>query len=109
MVEPVSALSPRSVNPRMAVGRCWASARSAGRRPHGEPALLCQHGRRMVLALTSLQAARIQMAVSLGFHIVFAALGVGLPLLLLIAEYRANRNGDDTWMTLARRWAKALG
>jgi cytochrome d ubiquinol oxidase subunit I len=61
-----------------------------------------------VLALTNLQAARIQMAVSLGFHIVFAALGVGLPLLLLIAEYRANRSGDATWMSLARRWAKAL-
>ncbi|HZB00747.1 MAG TPA: cytochrome ubiquinol oxidase subunit I [Actinomycetota bacterium] len=61
-----------------------------------------------VLALTSLQAARIQMAVSLGFHIVFAALGVGLPLLLLIAEYRANRTRDATWMALARRWAKGL-
>ena len=61
-----------------------------------------------MLALTNLQAARIQMAVSLGFHIVFAALGVGLPLLLLIAEYRANRSGDATWMSLARRWAKAL-
>jgi cytochrome d ubiquinol oxidase subunit I len=61
-----------------------------------------------VLALTSLQAARIQMAVSLGFHIVFAALGVGLPLLLLIAEYRANHRGDAVWMALARRWAKAL-
>jgi cytochrome bd-type quinol oxidase subunit 1 len=63
----------------------------------------------MVLALTSLQAARIQMAVSLGFHIVFAALGVGLPLLLLVAEYRANRSSDATWMALGRRWAKALG
>ena len=61
-----------------------------------------------MLALSNLQAARIQMAVSLGFHIVFAALGVGLPLLLLIAEYRANRTGDATWMALARRWAKAL-
>jgi cytochrome bd ubiquinol oxidase subunit I len=61
-----------------------------------------------VLALTNLEAARIQMAVSLGFHIVFAALGVGLPLLLLIAEYRANKSGDPTWLALARRWAKAL-
>ena len=57
----------------------------------------------MVLALTSLQAARIQMAVSLGFHIVFAALGVGLPLLLLIAEYRANRTGDATWMSTSHQ------
>ena len=62
-----------------------------------------------MLALTSLQAARAQMAVSLGFHIVFASLGVGLPLMLLITEYRANRTGDAVWMALTRRWAKALG
>jgi thiamine kinase-like enzyme len=61
-----------------------------------------------VLALTSLQAARIQMEVSLGFDIVFAALGVGLPLLLLIAEYKANRAGDTTWMALARAGPFAL-
>ncbi len=62
-----------------------------------------------MLALTSLQAARIQMAVSLGFHIVFASVGIGLPPLLLIAEYRANRTGDAVWMALARRWARAFG
>ena len=62
-----------------------------------------------MLALTSLQAARAQMAVSLGFHIVFAALGVGLPVLLLITEYRAIRTSDDVWMALTRRWARALG
>ena len=33
----------------------------------------------------------MQMAVSLGFHIVFAALGIGLPLLLVFAEYLAIR------------------
>ena len=49
------------------------------------------------------------MAVSLAFHIVFASLGVGLPLMLLIAEYRANRTGDRVWMALTRRWAKAFG
>ena len=49
------------------------------------------------------------MAVSLGFHIVFAALAVGLPAMLLFAEYRANRTGDPVWMALSRRWARALG
>src|SRR5437660_10608317 len=49
------------------------------------------------------------MAVSLGFHIVFAALAVGLPAMLLLAEYRANRTGDAVWMALCRRWARALG
>src|SRR2546427_390540 len=63
----------------------------------------------IIVALTSLQAARAQMAVSLGFHIVFAALAVGLPAMLLFAEYRANRTGDAVWMALCRRWARALG
>jgi cytochrome bd ubiquinol oxidase subunit I len=61
-----------------------------------------------VIAITSLIAARVQMAVSLGFHIVFAALGVGLPLFLLFAEWRALKTGDEAWMTLARRWAKSF-
>jgi cytochrome d ubiquinol oxidase subunit I len=51
----------------------------------------------------------MQMAVSLGFHIVFAALGIGVPLMLLITEFLAIRRGDDVWMALTRRWAKALG
>jgi cytochrome d ubiquinol oxidase subunit I len=62
-----------------------------------------------MLALTSLDAARAQMAVSLGFHIVFAAIGIGLPPLILFAEYRAIRTGDAVWMSLARRWAYAMG
>ena len=62
-----------------------------------------------MLALTSLDAARIQMAVSLGFHIVFAALAIGLPPMLLFTEYRAIRTGDVVWMALTRRWAGALG
>jgi cytochrome bd ubiquinol oxidase subunit I len=62
-----------------------------------------------VLAISSLLAARIQMAVSLGFHIIFASLGVGLPLFLLFAEWRALRTGDPVWRALARRWSKAFG
>jgi cytochrome bd ubiquinol oxidase subunit I len=51
----------------------------------------------------------MQMAVSLGFHIVFAALGIGLPLLLVFTEFLAIRRHDDVWMALTRRWSKALG
>jgi len=61
------------------------------------------------LAISNLEAGRIQMAVSLGFHIVFASLGIGLPVMLLYAEYRANRTGDAVWMALAKRWAKGFG
>ncbi|MCT9930840.1 cytochrome ubiquinol oxidase subunit I [Planotetraspora sp. A-T 1434] len=56
-----------------------------------------------------LAAARMQMALSLGWHIVLACLGVGMPALLLFAEWRAVRTGDEDFHRLARRWAKAVG
>jgi cytochrome d ubiquinol oxidase subunit I len=54
-------------------------------------------------------APRSQMGFSLGWHIVLACLGVGLPALVLFAEWRGLRTGDPTYRLLARRWARALG
>lgn len=62
----------------------------------------------MFPVLDDLVAARMQMALSLGWHIVVACLGVGFPALVLIAEWRWLRTGDETWLIIARRWAKAL-
>lgn len=56
----------------------------------------------------NLMAARVQMALTLGFHIVLACLGVGLPVLLLFAEGFYLRTGDEGWKILARRWSKAF-
>ncbi|AHG88105.1 cytochrome bd ubiquinol oxidase subunit I [Gemmatirosa kalamazoonensis] len=56
--------------------------------------------------MTDLLAARSQMAVSLAFHIVFAALGIALPVLMCVAEWRARRTGDPGYRALAKRWAK---
>ncbi len=53
--------------------------------------------------------ARATMGTSLGFHIVFAVLGVGLPMLMSIAEGLALWRRDEAWMLLARRWSKAFG
>jgi cytochrome d ubiquinol oxidase subunit I len=53
--------------------------------------------------------ARATMGTSLGFHIVFASLGVGLPLLLAIAEGLGLWRRDAIWMGLARRWAQSFG
>ena len=59
--------------------------------------------------MESLDAARIQMALSLGFHMVFAASGIGLPLLMLMAEGLWLRTGQHHYRELARKWAKATG
>lgn len=56
-----------------------------------------------------LTAARAQMALSLGFHMIFAAFGIGLPLLMLIAEGLALRTGKPHYRELARKWAKGTG
>src|SRR5579864_3148941 len=57
--------------------------------------------------MSDLLAARAQMGTSLAFHIIFAALGVGLPLLMCLSEGLALRTKDPEWMALTRRWARA--
>ena len=56
--------------------------------------------------MTDLLAARSQMAMSLAFHIIFAAIGIAMPLLMIIAEWKWLRTKDEIYLTLAKRWAK---
>jgi cytochrome d ubiquinol oxidase subunit I len=53
-------------------------------------------------------AARAQMGTSLAFHIVFAALGVGLPLLVVMAEGLWLRTKKRAYYDLARTWSKGM-
>jgi len=46
------------------------------------------------------------MALSLGFHIVFAEIGIAMPVLMVLAEWRWRRTGDEVYNRLAKRWAK---
>src|SRR5437773_6655100 len=48
------------------------------------------------------------MAFTLGFHIILASLGVALPALVLIANYRGLRHGEPDALELAQRWSKAV-
>src|SRR5437016_858479 len=50
--------------------------------------------------------ARSQMAMSLAFHIVFAALGIGMPLLMATAEGMYLRTKRPVYLDLCNRWAK---
>jgi cytochrome d ubiquinol oxidase subunit I len=43
----------------------------------------------------------------MGFHIIFATLGVGLPLMILIAELIYQKTKDDHYAIMAKRWTKA--
>ena len=56
--------------------------------------------------MQDLLAARSQMAMSLAFHIIFAAIGIAMPLLMIIAEWKWLRSRDEIYLTLAKRWAK---
>ena len=56
--------------------------------------------------MSDLLAARSQMAVSLAFHIIFAVVGIGMPVLMVIAERRWQKTGDPIHLDLAKRWSK---
>src|SRR5688500_17480693 len=56
--------------------------------------------------MSDLLAARCQMALSLGFHILFAVAGMAMPLLMVIAEVMHYKTGQSAYYELARRWAK---
>src|SRR6266508_2633944 len=56
--------------------------------------------------MDDLLAARSRMAMWLAFHIIVGGAGMTTPLLMCIAEWRWLRTRDETYLTLAKRWAK---
>jgi cytochrome d ubiquinol oxidase subunit I len=56
--------------------------------------------------MTDFFFARSQMAMSLAFHIIFAALGIGMPLLMAIAEGMYLRTSKPVYLDLSKRWAR---
>jgi cytochrome bd ubiquinol oxidase subunit I len=58
--------------------------------------------------MTDLFAARSQMALSLAFHIVFAAIGIGMPLLMVLSESMWLRTRDRVWLDITHAWARGV-
>jgi cytochrome d ubiquinol oxidase subunit I len=56
--------------------------------------------------MSDLLFARSQMALSLAFHIIFAAIGIGLPVLMVLAEGMYLRTRRPVYLELAKRWAR---
>jgi cytochrome d ubiquinol oxidase subunit I len=68
-----------------------------------------EFGRLLASASENLYPARMQMALSLGWHIIFACFGVAFPVFVAFTEWRAHRRGNPHLRELAHAWAKAMG
>ena len=55
-----------------------------------------------------LLAARQMQALSLSVHIPLVCFGIAFPAMVLFAEWRYLRTGDELFRTLAKRWSKAM-
>ncbi|WP_405079972.1 cytochrome ubiquinol oxidase subunit I [Paenibacillus chitinolyticus] len=51
---------------------------------------------------------RILTEVTLAFHIIFATIGVGVPVMIALAEWTGIRKNDRYYTLLARRWARGF-
>ncbi|MDT7616893.1 MAG: cytochrome bd ubiquinol oxidase subunit [Pseudonocardiales bacterium] len=60
-------------------------------------------------AAQNLYPARMQMALSLGWHIIFSCFGIAFPVLVVFTEWRGHRRGNPELLDLAHTWAKAMG
>jgi cytochrome d ubiquinol oxidase subunit I len=60
-------------------------------------------------AAGNLYPARMQMALSLGWHIVFSCFGIAFPLITVFTEWLGHRRGDEHLTALAHTFAKAMG
>lgn len=58
--------------------------------------------------MDDLIAARLQMAVSLGFHIVFACIGMTMPVLMAFSEWRWLKTGKQVFLDITKAWSKGV-
>src|SRR5258708_27579391 len=58
--------------------------------------------------ISDLASARSQMAVSLGFHIVFASVGMAMPFLMAISHWRWIKAKDPLYFKLTKAWSEGV-
>lgn len=51
---------------------------------------------------------RLVTGMTLGFHMIFATIGVGIPLMIAIAEFIGIRKQDSHYTLMAKRWARGF-
>jgi cytochrome d ubiquinol oxidase subunit I len=55
-----------------------------------------------------LTAARLQMAFSLGFHIIFACIGMTIPFFMAYAEWKWLKTNDLVYKDLTKAWSRGI-
>jgi cytochrome bd ubiquinol oxidase subunit I len=60
------------------------------------------------MRMDELVIARSLFGTTMAFHIIFATLGVGIPLMILVAEIMYQRTNDLDYSVMAKRWTKAF-
>ncbi len=58
--------------------------------------------------MDDLLAARLSMGFSLGFHIIFAAIGMTMPFLMSVAHYKYLKTKDEAYLKLTKMWMKGV-
>ena len=58
--------------------------------------------------MSDLIAARSQMALSLGFHIIFASIGMAMPFFMAASHWIYLRGKDPAYKTLTKAWSKGV-
>ncbi|GAE26351.1 cytochrome d ubiquinol oxidase subunit I [Halalkalibacter wakoensis JCM 9140] len=58
--------------------------------------------------MDNVMLARMMFGTSIAFHIIFATLGVGITLMILLAEIMRIVRKDEDYGTLAKRWTKGV-
>lgn len=51
---------------------------------------------------------RILTELTLSFHIIYATIGVGIPLMIMIAQWLGIKKQDEHYILLARRWTRGF-
>lgn len=55
-----------------------------------------------------LVTARSMFGITMAFHIIFATLGVGIPLMILCSELLYQKTKDNDYAIMAKRWTKTI-
>jgi len=53
-------------------------------------------------------AARSQMAISLGFHIIYSCIGMVMPLFMAVSHYKWIKTGDPVYKNITQAWSKGV-